>query len=88
MDFHAACKQADAREFWWTIGLCQLSSLVGATFLGGEASRSSSFQNTECDGCPTDVVKASYSGGDVLAHLRSRAEKISKFVVSAAISAC
>jgi transposase len=51
----------------WT-GLCQLSSLLGATFLGCGPSRSSSFQDTKHDGCPAHMVKAPCSGGNVLAH--------------------
>jgi len=47
---------------------------------------SSSFQHTECDGCPAHVVKAPRSGGNVLAHARTRAEEVPEFVVTAAIS--
>ena len=47
-------------------GLCQLSSLSGATFSGCGASRLSSFQNTQRDGCPAPVVKAPCSGGKVV----------------------
>jgi hypothetical protein len=68
--------------------LCQLSSLLGATFSGCGASCSSSFQNTKRDGCPAHVVKAPCSGGNVLAHARSRAEEVAEFVVTAAISSC
>ena len=69
-------------------GLCQLSSLLGATFLGCGASRLSSFQDTERDGCPAHMMKAPCSGGNVLAHARSRAEEVPEFVVTAAISSC
>ena len=68
--------------------LCQLSSLLGATLLGCGASRSSSFQNSERDGCPAHIVKAPCSGGNVLAHARSRAEEVPEFVVTAAVSSC
>ena len=68
--------------------LCQLSSLLGATFLGCGASRLSSFQDTERDGCPAHMMKAPCSGGNVLAHARSRAEEVPEFVVTAAISSC
>jgi hypothetical protein len=67
-------------------GLCQLSSLSEATFSGCGASRLSSFQNTQRDGCPAPVVKAPCSGGKVLA--RSRAKEVPEFVVAAAISCC
>ncbi len=69
-------------------GLCQLSSLLGATFSGCGASCSGSFQNTKHDGCPAHVVNAPCSGGNVLAHARSRAEEVAEFVVTAAISPC
>jgi hypothetical protein len=55
---------------------------------GCGASRSSSFQNTERDGCPAHVVKAPCSGGNVLAHTRSRAKEVPELVVAAAISCC
>jgi hypothetical protein len=70
------------------VRLCQLSSLLGATFLGCGASRSSSFQNTERGGCPAHIVKAPCSGGNVLAHARPRAEEVPEFVVTAAVSSC
>ena len=60
--------------------LCQLSSLLGAALSGCGAIRSSSFQNTERDGCPAHVVKAPRSARNVLTHARSRAEEVSEFV--------
>ena len=41
-----------------------------------EASRLSSFQNTERDGYPAHVVKAPRGGGNVLAYARSGAEEV------------
>jgi len=76
------------REELKLCGLCQLSSLLGATFSCCGASRLSSFQNIERDGCPAHVVKAPCSGGNVLAHARSGAEEVPEFVVTAAISSC
>src|ERR1700733_5786215 len=70
------------------VGSAKLSSLLGATFSGCGASRSSSFHNTERDGCLAHVVKAPCSGGDVLAHARSRAKEVPELVVAAAISCC
>jgi hypothetical protein len=68
--------------------LCQFSSLLGVTFLCRGASRSSSFQDIEHDGCAAHMVKAPCSGGDVLAHTRLGAEEVPQFVVIAAISSC
>src|ERR1700733_11755539 len=62
------------------VGSAQLSSLLGATFSGCGASRSSSFHNTERDGCLAHVVKAPCSGGGGLAHARSRAKEVPEFV--------
>jgi hypothetical protein len=56
--------------------------------LGCGASRSSSFQNTEDDGCAAHVVKAPGSGGNVLAHARPGAQEIPEFVVTVAIPSC
>ena len=83
--FWAAHLMATHSNGMW---LCQLSSLLGATFLGCGASRLSSFQDTERDGCPAHMMKAPCSGGNVLAHARSRAEEVPEFVVTAAISSC
>lgn len=83
---HAARNSKDANQV--RRRLCQLSSLLGATFLGCGASRSSSFQNTERGGCPAHIVKAPCSGGNVLAHARPRAEEVPEFVVTAAVSSC
>jgi RNA-directed DNA polymerase len=69
-------------------GLCQLSSLLEEQFLSRRASRLSSFQDTECDGCPTHVLKAPRSGGNMLAHTRSRAQEVPEFVVTAAKPSC
>ena len=55
-------------------------------FPGYGAPGSSRFQHTESDGCPAHVVKAPRSGGNVLAHARTRAEEVPEFVVTAAIS--
>ena len=69
-------------------GSVSVRACSGATCWGCGASRSSSFQDTERDGCPAHMVKAPCSGGNVLAHARSRAEEVPEFVVTAAISSC
>ena len=96
------CAGQESRSVFWKLpereaphpkicscqGFCQLSSLLEEQFLGYRASRSSNFQDTECDGCPAHMLKAPCSGRNALAHARSRAEEVPQFVVTAAISSC
>ena len=69
-------------------GLCQLLRLIRPTCFGSGAFRSSGLQNTECNSCPAHIVKAPCGSGNVLAHARSRAQKVPEFVVTVAIPSC
>jgi hypothetical protein len=56
--------------------------------LAGRASVHAASRIPSGDGCPAHIVKAPCTGGNVLAHARSRAQEVPEFVVTAAISSC
>ena len=77
----------------WAMRIAQRAGMAASAFEpvpsnipGLRRPRSSSFQHTERDGCPAHIVKAPCSGGNVLAHARTRAQEVPEFVVTAAIS--
>jgi len=79
LDHHLAEERAQAGSV--SFRACSEQQIPGLRSPG-----SSSFQHTESDGCPAHVVKPPRSGGNVLAHPRTRAEEVPEFVVTAAIS--
>ena len=69
------------------IGFCQHSSLsIEFRPQGAEPYRSSGFKDTERNRDSAEAVEAPRGGWNVLAHARSTAQKIPKFVVATTIS--